>query len=569
MAGWDQQETSDPVSLIRPSATFTSEFGHEFEAERERLLRRRFLWYTGVNAAFGAIAVIGGFIGLFVAGDRVPVAASVVGLCANALLIALYVAALMHVRRSHRPRVPIMRLAYWLIVITGVAALAVGVVSIEIGRGMSRNAEPIPGVSLRFDPEPAEDEAPVSRREDATGDQPADADRDDDRLAERDRDEDPLQGMRSTMVAASGIWQIFVAHFFACLFLPWTPRESARPLVPLLAINAVITLIYMIVDGSWLIGSLIILLSPLIGTPGMGICWWRHSRLREGFHSKLVMRRYGEMRQELVNARQIHESLFPKPCTEGPARFSYRYEPMRQIGGDYLYASRWNRPDAEHALSLVIIDVTGHGIPAALTVNRLHGELERIFAEDPGASPGEVLRLLNRYVHLTLATHSVYVTAVCLRIDPDAGTLEYASGGHPPAFIRAVDGHIDELNSTAFVLGVCGAGDFEPEPQTLPFGPGDTLIAYTDGAIEARDRSGRMYGISGLRRLISQGRPDALGGWPAAILGEVEAFRFGPAADDTLIIEVVRPLRSAPIRAHASPDSGGARVVTSGSHDSL
>src|SRR5690606_28540475 len=93
--------------------------------------------------------------------------------------------------------------------------------------------------------------------------------------------------------------------------------------------------------------------------------------------------RYGEFRRELTDARRIHESLFPKPKCEGDVHFLYLYEPMRQIGGDYLFVSCAPTDDGRREmLSFVVIDVTGHGIPAALTVNRLHGELSRLFAED-------------------------------------------------------------------------------------------------------------------------------------------------------------------------------------------
>jgi serine phosphatase RsbU (regulator of sigma subunit) len=196
------------------------------------------------------------------------------------------------------------------------------------------------------------------------------------------------------------------------------------------------------------------------------------------------------------------------------------------------------------------VDVTGHGIPAALTVNRLHGELDRIFAEVPETSPGEALALLNRYVHLTLSSHSVYVTALCVRVDSKRGALEYASGGHPPAFVRAVDGTVEQLDSTAFVLGACPAPDFKPEQRTVRFGPGDSLIAYTDGAIEARDSTGRYFGIVGLQKVIAGGKSDAAAksgdaGWTGAVLSAVDRYRFGPPADDTLVVEISRPLDSA------------------------
>jgi serine phosphatase RsbU (regulator of sigma subunit) len=210
-------------------------------------------------------------------------------------------------------------------------------------------------------------------------------------------------------------------------------------------------------------------------------------------------------------------------------------------------------------VSVVLLDVTGHGIPAALTVNRLHGEMERVFAENPEIAPGEVLRLLNRYVHLTLATHSIYVTAMCVRVDPGRSLIEYASGGHPPAFIRAVDGTIEELTSTAFVLGACPAEAFDAGERELRFGPGDTLIAYTDGAIEATAEDGRMLRIEGLRRLVASVNSQRPDDWPIRLREQVAAYRDGPPADDTLFLTLHRP-----VEADRPPDGRSRAVRVSG-----
>jgi sigma-B regulation protein RsbU (phosphoserine phosphatase) len=142
---------------------------------------------------------------------------------------------------------------------------------------------------------------------------------------------------------------------------------------------------------------------------------------------------------------------------------------------------------------------------------------------------------------------------VCFRVDPGggaahgevgSGTLEYASGGHPPAFLRGIDGRIDQLDSTTFVLGACAAGDFRPGEKAMPFLPGDTLIAYTDGALEARNINGRFLGIAGLQRILTTAKPTLTIGWPTTILKAVEQYRHGPTEDDTLVIEITRPLES-------------------------
>lgn len=360
---------------------------------------------------------------------------------------------------------------------------------------------------------------------------------------------------------ALGIWGVVIAHTLASIVLPWKATRAIQPILPILMVfvitmglkawtGRISTVDFFVSAG----------LSPLVALPGCVICVIRHSRRVANFKVRFFQKRYGEIRHDLLTARSIHEALFPKPISQGPVRLDYRYEPMRHLGGDFLYAVTAAKTGL---LSVVVLDVTGHGIAAALTVNRLHGELERIFAERPETSPGEALTLLNRYVHLTLATHSVYVTALCLRIDPENDTLEYASGGHPPAFLRGVDGTVEDLPSTAFVLGACPPEAFDPEPKTLRFAPGDVVIAYTDGALEVRDAKGKILGTAGMRRIIAGLPTSPEGGWSQGILSAVGRHRDGQAIDDTLVIEIRREISPAtqrlparPAAAHAGASSG-------------
>ncbi|MFM9994208.1 MAG: PP2C family protein-serine/threonine phosphatase [Phycisphaerales bacterium] len=480
------------------TSTFTTEFGQEFEADRGMRLRRRFAWYSGiVGGAFLLLALLD-FIDLFAA-DPTPrpayaFTAQWFQMVVTLLTGAVYLGALLYVRSRRGTDDMAVRAVFWLLL--GYAVLAL--VSAWLGR--------YAGAELQSDGTIARNEA----------------------------------------IGMVWYWKLLLAHVLASMFLPWTPREAMRPVLPILALNALFVLLSG--DGPW-VKVFAIAGTPLIAVPGMTICWWRHSRYRDRFAFRALRGRYTEMKRELVDARRIHESLFPRPVLSGPIRFIYRYEPMRQIGGDYLYAffpPVEGKPGVKNLgdLSLVIVDVTGHGIPAALTVNRLHGELDRIYAEHPESGPGEVLALLNRYVHLTLSSHSVYVTAFCVRVDAEQGAIHYASGGHPPAFLKAVDGTVEQLDSTAFVLGACPGADFKSDPRTLRFGPGDSLVIYTDGAIECRDATGKFFSITGLQKLVALGTPDAAGGWPATVLGAIHRHRFGPPADDTLIVEVHRPLAS-------------------------
>ena len=338
------------------------------------------------------------------------------------------------------------------------------------------------------------------------------------------------------------ITSIFFWHFTACLFLPWTPRDSLRPILPLLAIWSV-HMLFLEGHVTLLNRFLAVMFSPGVVLPGLLISSWRLRRHSRSFRSIMLGRHYRSIRRELGRARTIHDSMFPDEYDDGFVRFRYTYQPMLELGGDFLHI----HVGAEGFVHLTVLDVTGHGLAAALTVNRLYGELERIRGEASRARPGEVLALLNRYIHLTMVSHNIYATAITMTLDPYAGELCWASGGHPPALVRGANGVVRELSSTAVMLGAVSDEDFKSNEQTLELAPGDVVIAYTDGAIEARDRGGRLFGIDRLRDLLHS-KP-APGNWPQYIASSVDRHKVGRAEDDVLVASLtfaaIRPQRLA------------------------
>ncbi len=340
-------------------------------------------------------------------------------------------------------------------------------------------------------------------------------------------DESALSSPLTTWAVA-----VMASHIVASFFIPWTAREALIPFGPVLLAMVVISAVR---DGlGGVAGALFVVF--VIAAPGTLIALWQSDRHRTSFQNRFLRKSYTSMKRELVDARRIHEDLFPAELEDGPVRVRYAYEPMQQIGGDYLFIR-----STPSSTSVVLIDVTGHGVTAALTINRLHGEMQRHFGEHPDTGPGDALTALNSYIHLTLATHSVYATAVGVRIDHEKDELRYASAGHPPAFLVGYDSTINQLDSTTFLLGVCHGDDFKHEERTLPFHEGDTLVAYTDGATEAMDADGRMLGVMGFLRTVASLEPGK-DGWPQMLKHEIEAYRDGPADDDTLIVELARPL---------------------------
>ncbi|HEY2587154.1 MAG TPA: PP2C family protein-serine/threonine phosphatase [Tepidisphaeraceae bacterium] len=477
-----------------------SEFDLELASERERWLRRRFLWFCALGIVVTIVFDVPDIRRELASNGRWKSGVVAAGECATSVL--LYVAAVVYVLVRRHWRRP----GRWSL--SGFAALLVVAVGwAEMGFARARLD------LLSFGDLPAGALGPAAR---------------------------------GIVFASVAVAVLFTNHFFACLFMPWTFRESLRPAALLLAGFTVVLLADVVrrqLPAGGLLGVVVLAASFM---PGAAICWWRFSRFRKSFTLRFESGRYRQFQRELQAARQLHESCLPPPIDRGPVRLSYAYEPMRQIGGDLLFVHRPAGADA--ILNLVVLDVTGHGIRAALTVNRLLGELERLFAESPDASPEQILGGLNRYVALTLSRHTIFATAFVARVDAAAGELRWASAGHPTAFVRRDDnGHaLEPLESTATMLGVLEGDEYEMGGCRTALRRGDTLIAYTDGVCEACDRSGAQLGIDGTQRLIDhacRGLPDP-NHWPGAILRSVLGYRGTPVDDDTLVVAVSMWLES-------------------------
>jgi serine phosphatase RsbU (regulator of sigma subunit) len=359
-------------------------------------------------------------------------------------------------------------------------------------------------------------------------------------------------------------WAIFLHHLPACLFLPWTPRECLRPGVVLLAMNGLVLGVQMPRGIDAGIAVVAVVLSPLLLTPGLFVCWVRQARFRSRFRLLFESEAYRRLQGELASARRIHDMCLPVPLLDGPVCLQYAYAPMQQIGGDLLFVPPGCAKAEDGRVSVVLLDVTGHGVAAALTVNRLVGELERIYGESADASPRDVLCGLNRYVHLTLARHGVFVSALCVRADAERGTVQWASGGHPTAFLRRADGRVEDLESTGMLLGAMDGAEYCPDEAELPFDSGDAVLAYTDGAAEARDAQGAALRTDGLRSLVSalSGNGVAPGLLPGAVMRTVVSQNSEGPEDDILVLSLYRPaMVRAGARAH---EPVPAEAVTAG-----
>lgn len=339
-----------------------------------------------------------------------------------------------------------------------------------------------------------------------------------------------------TTITNYGVWglvDIGLLHIAACLALPWKPWNSIEPFILLMLAWVVI------VVGPWtefvdqMSKAVLVILGATVFAPGAAIAWWRNKRLHEEFTRRMLGEKVQSMGGELSRARIVHDAMFPRAFDFEHVAFQYEYAPIQEIGGDYVHLYHCPRTGR---IYLTLLDVAGHGLAAALTVNRLFGELERIRAENPDAEPAEVMGLLNKYIHLTMSKHSLFATGTCLMLDPSNGQLKWVNAGHPPAFIRRASGAIEDLEGTAMLLGVESYDEFDAGQLNLSMRPGDVLIAYTDGAVEARDKHGHQFGIKGLRDNTRFNPPPR--NWARFLATAVARHHDGQSDDDILIVSL-------------------------------
>lgn len=369
----------------------------------------------------------------------------------------------------------------------------------------------------------------------------------------------------ATPPAAGILVQLSLLHLAFCMAMPITVAEGMPPLV--LALVWWTIGVFVVASDSNSLGFftciVMVILSPATSIPGSLVAFGRAFRGRERDERAALELAVEQSDSELTKARIIHDAMFPGTFS-GHVAFDYEYAPLHEIGGDYVHTYECPRTGR---ITLTLLDVAGHGLAAALTVNRLFGELERIRAENCDADPAEVMRLLNRYIWLTMASHDMYATGACFQIDPAWGRVEFVNAGHPPAMIRrSGGGGVEDMPCTCVLLGVFGDRDFDPAPLTLDLNPGDVLIAYTDGAFEARNVKGEQFGLARVRETVAFDPPPR--SWTRFIAGAVAQHHEGHADDDVLIATLTfrsRRIDTAPQARSAEASPADAREPSASS----
>src|SRR5687768_5376102 len=194
-----------------------------------------------------------------------------------------------------------------------------------------------------------------------------------------------------------------------------------------------------------------------------------------------------QLESELELSQVVQRALLPQriPSIRGVELAAFS-RPSEIIGGDYFDFFQFR--DGTHGL--VIADVSGHGVSAAMLMSSLQMAI-RTMAPDTD-SPAEILERINRfYIHNIHFTTFVTIFLACF--DPATLTLTYVNAGHnPPAVRRRTDSSITWLTPTAPAIGL--AEEFYPRTESISFAEGDSLLLYTDGVTEVMSIGNEQFG---------------------------------------------------------------------------
>lgn len=254
-------------------------------------------------------------------------------------------------------------------------------------------------------------------------------------------------------------------------------------------------------------------------------------------NARLVLRERERQRleQELSIARTIQQALLPHGLTDFPhlAVTGVHY-PCHEVGGDYFDVV----PVSENRTAILIADVSGKGLGAALLTTMLQGALSGLTM---GADPVKVFNHINKFLcrHAEVGRYATMFIGVV----GEDGMFEYIKAGHPsPLLLR--NGTVSELYTEgSFPVGLIPEAEFTSARMQLE--PDDTLVLFSDGVTEAENPSHDLFEVTGLSHVLDGKKDVPVEELQKTILEEVRSFTKGADQSDDITLLVVRYCKAA------------------------
>ncbi len=210
--------------------------------------------------------------------------------------------------------------------------------------------------------------------------------------------------------------------------------------------------------------------------------------------------------------------------------YSARCRQMRALGGDFYDFM----PLSHDRLALAMGDASGKGLAAALMISNVQSSL-RTAATFIGGDGPAVLAAVNRQVHAS-SLEDRYATLFYGVFDGATRRLQYVNAGHNPPMLIRRDGSIFPLGAGGVPLGIFPDSTYTRE--IIQLNPGDLILAYTDGVIEAVNPTGEEWGIEGLRKTVGESAAQCAEDIVRAVFTSVDDFSQGRQTDDATVAVV-------------------------------
>lgn len=243
------------------------------------------------------------------------------------------------------------------------------------------------------------------------------------------------------------------------------------------------------------------------------------------------LKKSAQVRKDLELAHEVQQGFLPQrdPAIEGYDFFAY-YRAAERVGGDYYDYIELG----DGKIAIIVADVVGHGIAAALLMAKLSGEARFALASHLG-DPAEAFNRINR--NLSSMNLDKFVTAIMGLFDTKKNEVTFVNAGHMPPVLRRASGAIESLQveGAGMPLGILDSTKYGS--STFSVSDGDVFLMYTDGVNESMSESGDILGTQGLIDEMKQSQAKSAEAIGNVVYNTVKRFvNGGPQHDDICFV---------------------------------
>ncbi len=237
--------------------------------------------------------------------------------------------------------------------------------------------------------------------------------------------------------------------------------------------------------------------------------------------------------QDLESAAAIQQSLLPDRSPQiGNIQVAWRFEPCEQVGGDIFNIQNMD----ERKVGFYMLDVCGHGVPAALisvAVSQFLNSGDGLLGNNCELVSPDIV--LNRLDHaFPFERFDSFFSIICMTLDVQEGLLTYSSAGHPPPVLVRSKGFIETLDHRGPSIGI--GSEETIDQQTIKLQAGDKILLYTDGLIENRNLAGAFFGKQRFYDILEKTRNEPVQKIVETVYAVVKEFRQKAKPDDDISI---------------------------------